>query len=46
MEYRGFEISELEDGWYATTGGGLITLGPFDTIEEAEQAVDEELGPE
>ena len=42
--YHGYSMEQDEDGcWWADYGDG-DPLGPFDTIEEAEEAVDEELG--
>jgi hypothetical protein len=42
--YRGFTLSLLSDGWWATAGSGLIRLGPFTTSTRAQRAVDHELG--
>lgn len=49
MEYRGFVITFDADAdgdgmWWATAGSGLLNLGPFDTLDEAKAAVDEDLG--
>lgn len=47
MEYRGFTLSQDERGqWWATAGGGLLNLGPFDTADEAREAVDHDLDDE
>jgi hypothetical protein len=42
-EYRGFVITKDANGWWATTGAGLIHLGPYDTESGARGAVDREL---
>lgn len=41
-EYRGFEIHEEEDGWYAETAGGTC-LGPFEWMLELHEAVNAHL---
>lgn len=43
MEYRGFQLRRVDGKWYASTGAGLITLGPFASRARAEAAVDAEL---
>jgi len=42
-EYRGFVITKDAGDWWATTGGGLIHLGPYKTEAAARGAVDREL---
>jgi len=43
MEYRGFQVYEENGSWWATAGGGLLNLGPFDTEADAKEAVDRDL---
>ena len=46
MEYRGFELTRdtTDDAyWWAVAGGGLLNLGPFNSLEDAKAAVDHDL---
>jgi hypothetical protein len=46
-EYRGFTLLTDRWGrWWATAGGGFLNLGPYNTEQEAREAVDWELDGE